>query len=78
MQEEAEKGDRGMKENNEMIITTAIWLEKSSMPITHDTCHTYEKGAFYCVYELDNKRVFKYPIANIFRVCESYPDELRK
>jgi hypothetical protein len=67
-----------MKSDNEMIITTAVWLEKSAMPITHDVCHTYQKGDFYCVYELDNHRVFKYPLANIFRICESYPDKLRK
>jgi len=59
-----------------------VWLHYSSEPIEHRNCTAYEKGSFYCVFEMANdvheERVFKYPISNIWRITESYPQELLK
>ena len=53
-----------------------IWLKKTSNPIEmEDVKNAYEKGKFYCIYF--NQTVVKYPIRDIFRVEEDYPDKLR-
>lgn len=48
-----------------------IWLKESSQAIKHDgIVNSYQKGDLYCVY--DGTLVYKYPIANIFRIIETY------
>ena len=50
-----------------------VWLDKTNAPIIHETSISYEKGSMFCVYEVLSRKVFKYPIASIFRVEEDYP-----
>jgi hypothetical protein len=53
------------------MISVRVHLKETSQAITHSTAtNTYTKGPFYCVYESDV--VYKYPIANIWRVVEDY------
>lgn len=59
-------------------LTVRVWLSESSTPILHEDCTAYQKGDFYCVYEFISKTVFKYPIAHIWRVSESYPSSLKR
>lgn len=47
-----------------------IHLKETSQVIVHDAENTYQKGDFFCVKV--NKEVFKYPIANIWRIIEEY------
>jgi hypothetical protein len=55
-----------------MTKTVSIQLKESSEPIVHEHVkNTYQKGRFYCVY-CDVEQVYKYPIANIWRVLEVY------
>ena len=68
-----------MKENiSVLFLEIAVWLEQNSQPVTHKNCTAYQKGDFYCVYHPGDGMVFKYPIAHIWRVAETYPPELRK
>ena len=49
-----------------------IYLKETLQRIEfEDAKNAYTKGDFYCVYTQDNW-VYKYPIANIFNVRESY------
>ena len=53
-----------------------IYLKETSQRIEFNRAkNAYTKGSFYCVYTQDDK-VYKYPIANIFNVTESYKDDL--
>jgi hypothetical protein len=48
-----------------------ISLHDTSQPIVHkEVVNTYTKGGMYCVYV--DEVVYKYPLANIWRICESY------
>lgn len=52
-------------------------LTETSQVIEHGHAkNTYTKGPFYCVYE--NNLVYKYPVANIWRITEDYGDSGRK
>lgn len=54
-----------------------IWLKESSQPIIHEKAiNTYEKGSLFCVYE--EGIVHKYPIANIWRIADEYPNSDRR
>ena len=56
------------------MTRVGIHLHLQSNPIVViDVVNAYEKGSFYCVYTEDG-RVQKYPIANIWRVVEDYPE----
>ena len=57
--------------------TIEVWLNASDFPIVHTNSRGYQKDLLFCVFELDNKRVFKYPIDHIWRIMEDYPDEQR-
>lgn len=59
------------------VYTINIWLKNNGTPFIYTDCSAYEKGSFYCVYDHANQVVFKYPIADIWRVSESYPKEMR-
>lgn len=54
-----------------------ISLIETSQVIEHDAKNTYTKGPFYCVYA-DDGYVYKYPVANIWRVVEEYGDSGRR
>ena len=60
------------------LLDVTVWLIESSMPIEHKQCTAYQKGSFYCVYQVEDNIVFKYPIDHIWRLSESYPKGLRK
>lgn len=48
-----------------------VWLKETSQPIIYPyVVNAYQKGDFYCIY--DGLKVYKYPIANIWRVVEIY------
>ena len=47
-----------------------IHLIETSQEILHTADNTYQKGAFLCVKV--GAQVYKYPIANIWRVVEDY------
>lgn len=50
-----------------------IWLKETSQPVEHTkVTNAYQKGAFFCVFIESENEVYKYPIANIWRVMESY------
>jgi len=53
-----------------------VKLKDSSQKIRHmDVQNIYQKGTFYCIYDEEENVVYKYPIANIWRVEEEYnPD----
>lgn len=68
-----------MKENIEVTkLEIIVWLVNSSQPIIHKDSTAYQKGSFYCVYDLDANIVFKYPVDHIWRISESYPQSLRR
>jgi len=53
-------------------ITVSVQLTESSQPIVHENViNTYQKGTLWCVYTED-ETVYKYPIANIWRIVEGY------
>lgn len=52
-------------------MKTRIWLKESSQPIEREAINTYTKGPFYVVY-ISNEQVEKYPLANVWRITESY------
>jgi len=55
-------------------VTVHIMLQ--AHPILHAMCrNTYQKGDMFCVLT-DDDEVFKYPIANIFRVVEDYGEHI--
>jgi len=47
-----------------------VHLKETSQPIIHEAVNTYSKGPFYCVFV--DGQVFKYPLANIWRITEDY------
>ena len=52
-------------------IKVQVWLQLASTPIIHDgAVNAYIKGPLYCVMMKEDKKVYKYPIANIFRIIE--------
>ena len=53
-----------------------ISLIETSQVIEHDAKNTYTKGPFFCVFAADGQ-VYKYPVANIWRVAEDYGDSGR-
>lgn len=54
------------------MLKVELWLKRTSQPLVYeDVMNTYQKGKFYCVLGYDNI-VIKYPIANIWRVKETY------
>ena len=64
-------------EQNMKNTIVKVWLDLSGEPIIHNGAISYQKGDFFCVYEEDKERVFKYPIAHIWRIEESYLPEQR-
>lgn len=59
-----------------MNIQVKISLTETSQVVEHEAKNTYTKGPFFCVYAVDGT-VFKYPVANIWRVAEQYGDSGR-
>ncbi|HPS40058.1 MAG TPA: hypothetical protein PL124_11630 [Candidatus Cloacimonadota bacterium] len=57
--------------------TVNIWLKNNGTPFIYADCTAYEKGSFYCIYDPEKHVVYKYPIADIWRVSESYPEDMR-
>ena len=59
---------------NAELFSIKIQLKESSKELVHiDVVNTYQKGNFYCVmYRRPDGvyKVYKYPIANIWRVVE--------
>ena len=55
--------------------TINIWLKNNGTPFIYTNCTAYEKGSFYCVF--DGEAVYKYPLSDIWRVSESYPQDMR-
>ncbi len=54
-------------------MKVTVQLKETSQYIVHDADNTYQKGDLFCVRVGDF--VYKYPIANIFRIVESYSKE---
>jgi len=54
-----------------------VWLEDSGQPIVHKNAQIYQKRLMYHVFEVDENRVFQYPIDHIWRVQVDYPKELQ-
>jgi hypothetical protein len=53
-------------------IKVIIHLKAQSQPIVHeDVINTYQKGDIFCIY-VKGEVVYKYPIADIFRIKEDY------
>ena len=55
-----------------MSITVWIELKETSQPLTFEAANTYQKGEMFCVYAPRENRVYKIPLANIWRVTEEY------
>lgn len=53
------------------MIEVLIELKETSQAIPLAARNTYTKGPFYCVYTVEGL-VYKFPIANIWRVTEEY------
>jgi len=54
-------------------MNVQIYLKETSQRIEFENVeNTYTKGPFYCVYLKSENKVYKYPLDNIFNVCESY------
>lgn len=50
-----------------------IYLQETSQRIVFENAtNTYTKGPLYCVYLKDENVVYKYPVANLFNVKETY------
>ena len=63
---------------NEPLIVE-VWLFETSTPIHFEgVTSTYTKGPLYCIYQESLKRTTKWPVRNIWRVIESYPDSHRR
>lgn len=53
-------------------MTVQIFLKETSQRIKFEEAqNSYTKGPFFCVLTKDNF-VYKYPVANIFNVKETY------
>jgi hypothetical protein len=57
-------------------MKVGIHLKETSQVIVHEAKNAYQKGSFYCVY-VDNF-VYKYPIADIWRIKEDYNNQQPK
>ena len=55
-----------------MSITVWIELKETSQPLVYEATNAYQKGDLYCVYVPRENRVYKIPLANIWRVTEEY------
>ena len=54
------------------MMRVRVQLKETAQPVVHDDAlNAYTKGSFYCVYVTD-ERVYKYPLADIWRVVEDY------
>lgn len=53
------------------MMKVRVELKETSQAIELDAKNAYVKGNFYCVY-LDNEKVQKFPIGNVWRVTEDY------
>jgi hypothetical protein len=54
-------------------MNVLIRLKETSQQLIHtDIANTYQKGAFFCVYDKGENKIYKYPIENIWRVEEDY------
>lgn len=54
------------------MIEVSVHLKDQSQPLVYtDVKNTYEKGSFYCAY-CKGEKVYKHPIADIWRVKEGY------
>jgi hypothetical protein len=54
-----------------MLVT--VWLKETAQPISFTVAeNAYTKGQFYCILNKTSGVVTKFPIANIWRVEESY------
>lgn len=54
-------------------MTVKISLKETSQDVVHENItNAYQKGGLYCVYTKDSNIVYKYPIANIWRIIETY------
>jgi hypothetical protein len=50
-----------------------IYLQRTSQRIVFENAtNTYQKGDLFCVYLKSENTVYKYPIASLFNVKESY------
>jgi len=51
-----------------------LWLKSSSQPIRYDALAVYVKEAYTCITFMRNgeKRLHKYPTADVFRIEEEY------
>lgn len=49
-------------------------METSQRIVFKNASNTYTKGPFFCVYLKDENKVYKYPVAHIFNVAETYND----
>ncbi len=57
------------------MIKVQVQLRETSQPIHHnEVTNTYQKGDLYCVQVGDV--VYKYPIANIWRILEEYGEHM--
>jgi len=55
------------------MLTVRVHLKETAQEIVHnDVKNTYQKGDFFCVYCEKVNKVYKYPVASIFRVVEDY------
>ena len=53
-------------------LTVAVHLKEQSQPLVYENViNAYEKGSFFCVY-VEGEKVYKHPIADIWRVKEDY------
>lgn len=50
-------------------VKVDVWFKSASEPRCYqDVKDTYQEGAFFCI--LLKERIYKYPVADIFRVVE--------
>ncbi len=64
--------------DDKYLVDVYVWNEKQNNPIIHRNAKTYEKGGMFCVYEPEKQVTYKYPISNIWRIRETYPDTIRE
>ena len=56
----------------------SIQLKETSEPIEHMADNSYQKGNLYCVYVKADEMVYKYPMADIWRIAEGYGTHKKK
>jgi len=57
-------------ERDRMIVE--IHLKETTLAIPHVCDNAYQKGDFYCLCDLESRVVYKYPVANIWRIREPF------